>query len=63
MAMTTQTPFKWCHFEPEVILLCVRYHALMSPRKAEEIARDTGVSGTSVRRVISSYNRVATSRD
>ena len=34
------------------------YHALMNPRKAEEIARDTGVSVTTVRRVISSYNRL-----
>ncbi len=34
------------------------YHALMSPGKAEEIARDTGVSVTTVRRVISSYNRL-----
>jgi len=33
-------------------------HALMNPRKAEEIARDTGVSVTTVRRVISSYNRL-----
>src|SRR5215472_247377 len=34
------------------------YHALMNPRKAEEIARDTGVSVTTVRRVISRYNRL-----
>src|SRR5258708_33008358 len=34
------------------------YHALMSPRKAEEIARDPGVSVTTVRRVISTYNRL-----
>jgi transposase len=34
------------------------YHALMAPRKAEEIARDTGVSVTTVRRVISRYNRL-----
>jgi transposase len=34
------------------------YHALMRPRKAEEIARDTGVSVTTVRRVISHYNRL-----
>jgi transposase len=34
------------------------YLALMRPRKAEEIARDTGVSVTTVRRVISSYNRL-----
>jgi transposase len=34
------------------------YHAVMNPRKAEEIARDTGVSVTTVRRVISNYNRL-----
>jgi transposase len=34
------------------------YHALIRPRKAEEIARDTGVSVTTVRRVISSCNRL-----
>jgi transposase len=34
------------------------YLALISPRKAEEIARDTGVSVTTVRRVISTYNRL-----
>ncbi|HWZ19780.1 MAG TPA: helix-turn-helix domain-containing protein, partial [Ktedonobacteraceae bacterium] len=39
------------------------YHALIAPRKAEEIARDTGVSVTTVRRVISSYNRMPTCRD
>ena len=34
------------------------YHALIRPRKAEEIARDTGVSVTTVHRVISRYNRL-----
>ena len=34
------------------------YLALIRPRKAEEIARDTGVSVTTVRRVISTYNRL-----
>ena len=34
------------------------YHALIAPRKAEEIARDMGVSLTTVRRVISTYNRL-----
>jgi transposase len=34
------------------------YHALIAPRKAEEIARDMGVSITTVRRVISTYNRL-----
>jgi transposase len=33
-------------------------HALIAPRKAEEIARDTGVSVTTVRRVISTYKRL-----
>jgi transposase len=32
-------------------------NALIAPRKAEEIARHTGVSVTTVRRVISTYNR------
>jgi transposase len=34
------------------------YHALMAPRKAEEIAKHTGVSVPTVRRVISGYNRL-----
>jgi transposase len=34
------------------------YNALVEPRKAEEIARHTGVSVTTVRRVISTYNRL-----
>jgi transposase len=34
------------------------YLALIKPRKAEEIARDMGVSVTTVRRVISRYNRL-----
>src|SRR5260370_25403986 len=34
------------------------YHALIAPRKAEEIARDMGVSVTTVRRVISTYKRL-----
>ncbi len=34
------------------------YHALIAPRKAEEIARDIGVSVTTVRRVISTYKRL-----
>ncbi len=33
------------------------YNALIAPRKAEEIAHHTGVSITTVRRVISGYNR------
>jgi transposase len=34
------------------------YHALSTPRKAEEIAKHTCVSVTTVRRVISTYNRL-----
>ncbi len=34
------------------------YHALIAPRKAEEIAQQVGVSVTTVRRVISTYNRL-----
>ncbi len=34
------------------------YNALIAPRKAEEIAHHTGVSLTTVRRVISGYNRL-----
>src|SRR5947208_16531428 len=34
------------------------YTALVAPRKAEEIALHTGVSATTVHRVISSYNRL-----
>jgi transposase len=34
------------------------YNALVAPRKAEEIARHTGVSATTVHRVIATYNRL-----
>ena len=34
------------------------YNALVAPRKAEEIALHTGVSATTVHRVISTYNRM-----
>ncbi len=34
------------------------YNALIAPRKAQEIAKHTGVSVTTVRRVISTYNRL-----
>lgn len=34
------------------------YNALIAPRKAEEIAKHTGGSVTTVRRVISTYNRM-----
>src|SRR5260370_7118824 len=34
------------------------YNALVAPRKADEIALHTGVSATTVHRVISTYNRL-----
>src|SRR3954471_1503698 len=37
------------------------YNALVAPRKAEDIALHTGVSATTVHRVISNYNRWGTS--
>lgn len=37
------------------------YHALVAPRKAEEIALHTGVSATTVHRVVSTYNRLGPS--
>jgi transposase len=37
------------------------YNALVAPRKAEEIALHTGVSATTVHRVISTYNRLGPS--
>jgi len=46
MVMTTQTPFKWRHFEPEIILLCVRWYLRysLSYRDLEEIMAERGLS-------------------
>jgi transposase, IS6 family len=30
--MDPQNPFKWCHFEAEIILLCVRWYLWYSLR-------------------------------
>jgi|ERR1051326_2655949 transposase len=46
-------PRFWCRQRWLII-----YQALMAPRKAEEIALHTGVSISTVRRVISTYNRL-----
>ena len=48
----THDPRFWCRQRWLII-----YQALIAPRKAEEIAIHTGVSVTTVRRVISTYNR------
>jgi len=46
MVMTRQIPFKWRHFEPEVILLCVRWYLRysLSYRDLEEIMAERGLS-------------------
>jgi transposase len=46
-------PRFWCRQRWLII-----YQALIAPRKAEEIATHTGVSLSTVRRVISTYNRL-----
>ena len=48
----THDPRFWCRQRWLII-----YQALIAPRKAEEIATHTGASLTTVRRVISTYNR------
>ncbi len=43
--MTTQAPFKWRHFEGEIILLCVRWYLryALSYRDLEEIMQERGL--------------------
>ena len=42
--MTEQHPFKWRHFEPEIILLCVRWYLRysLSYRDLEEMMVERG---------------------
>ena len=40
--MTQQRPFKWRHFEAEIMLLCVRYS--LSYRDLEEMMAERGLS-------------------
>ncbi|EFH85229.1 IS6 family transposase [Ktedonobacter racemifer] len=44
--MTEQHPFKWRHFEAEIILLCVRWYLryALSYRDLEELMRERGLS-------------------
>jgi len=44
--MKTQTPFKWRHFEAEIILLCVRWYLryALSYRDLEEMMAERGLS-------------------
>src|SRR5215203_3711261 len=41
-----QSPFKWRHFEPTIILLCVRWYCRysLSYRDIEEMMRERGLS-------------------
>ena len=43
--MTTQAPFKWRHFEAEIILLCVRWYLryALSYRDLEEMMAERGL--------------------
>jgi transposase-like protein len=42
--MSQQHPFKWRHFQPEIILLCVRWylHYALSYRNMEEMMLERG---------------------
>ena len=44
--MTEQHLFKWCHFQAEIILLCVRWYLryALSYRDLEEIMQERGLS-------------------
>ena len=46
MVLTMQTPFKWRHFEAEIILCCVRWYLryALSYRDMEEIMAERGLS-------------------
>jgi transposase-like protein len=43
--MDTTTPFKWRHFQPELILLCVRWYLRypLSYRDLEEMMAERGL--------------------
>jgi transposase-like protein len=43
--MQNKSPFKWRHFEPSLILLCVRWYCRyqLSYRDVEEMMRERGL--------------------
>jgi transposase, IS6 family len=45
-ALTKSNPFKWRHYESEIILLCVRWYLryALSYRDLEEMMRERGLS-------------------
>lgn len=57
--MTEQTPFKWCHYEAEIIFLCVRWYLryALSYRDLEEMMGERGLSGdhTTIYRWVQRY--------
>ena len=57
--MTEQQPFKWRHFEAEIILLCVRWYLryALSYRDLEEIMQERGlrVDHTTIYRWVQHY--------
>lgn len=57
--MTMQAPFKWCRFEAEIILLCVRWYLryALSYRDMEEIMQERGlhVDHTTIYRWVQHY--------
>ena len=57
--MTEQTPFKWRHFQPDIILLCVRWYLryALSYRDLEEMMLERGllVDHTTIYRWVQRY--------
>jgi transposase, IS6 family len=57
--MTEQTPFKWRHFQPDIILLCVRWYLryALSYRDLEEMMLERGlhVDHTTIYRWVQHY--------
>ena len=50
--MSNQSPFKWRHFESEIILLCVRWYLRysLSYRGLEEMMAGRGLNHTTIYR-------------
>ncbi len=58
--MNSKTPFKWRHYQPEIILLCVRWYLSypLSYRQVAEIVNDRGVEvdHTTIYRWVQEYS-------
>ena len=57
--MAEQNPFKWCHFQPDIILLCIRWYLRysLSSRDLEEMMLERGlhVDHTTISRWVQHY--------